>query len=64
MNGFVFVGCQTEHSFHLVETLGCASQKNVMHQELGAETFCPREGEKETYLFLQITNTNPEYPNI
>ena len=50
MNAFVFVGCQTQHSFHLIEALGYASQKIVKCQKLGAVSVHPREGAKEIYI--------------
>lgn len=52
MNAFVFVGCQTQYSFHLIEALGCASQKIVKYQKLGAISVHPRKGAKEIYSFL------------
>lgn len=64
MNVFVFVGCQTQHSFHRVEDLGCASQKIMKHQKLGAAPVHHREGAKETYAFLPTMSINTEYPNI
>lgn len=52
MIAFVFVGCQTQHNFHLIGALGCASQKIMKHQKLRAASVHAREEEKETYSFL------------
>lgn len=61
---FVFVGCQTQHNFHLIGALGCASQKIMKRQKLGAASVHAREEEKETYSLLHILRATPESPNI
>lgn len=64
MNAFVSVESQTQHSFRLIEVLGCARQKTAKHPSPGAVSFHSREGAKETYSFLPAMNANLEDTNI